>query len=621
MLIAVGLVAIAAVVIAVTAASRRWNLPAPLVLMLVGLAGSWLPFVPELHLDPEIVLLGVLPPLLYTAAIQTSAIDLKRDARSIAILSVLLVAVTAAVVGLVASALLGIPYAAGFALGAVVAPPDAVAATAIAKRVGLPRRVVNILEGESLVNDATAITCLRVAIVAIGGTVSAVEVGGLFLLAAGGGVVIGLVVALLFSRIRRHVTNPVLDTACSLLVPFVAYLPAEAVHSSGVVAVVTAGIVLGHRSPVIQTAESRVTERITWRTIQFLLENTVFLLIGLQTRWIVADVQHGEIGLAWAMVVAVLVLLTAVTVRMLWLLVSRFLLRRHRRLDGAATAIIGWAGMRGVVTLAAAQLLPEDVPHRDVMVFVALVVTVGTLLLQGLTLGPLASRLGTHGPDAREDALQVAHLLQKLGNRSIARLDDMAGDPEAKALVIDRIRDRANAVWERLGQETATPAAEYRRLRLATLAGERADLLAWRYRSGRKSAAAGQETVDQAVLADVLALLDEEETTLGRASANLDPVEAEPLTVRTTLGPGACPELAAAPVDVEATSQECLRCLEDGTRPVSLRLCLTCGEVSCCDSSVGQHATEHFRATGHPVMRSYEPGERWRWCYVHERLG
>lgn len=620
MWIAVGLVVLATVVLAVTAASRRWNLPAPLVLLVVGAAGSWLPYLPEIHLDPEVVLLGVLPPLLYTAAIQTSAIDFRRDARSIAMLSVLLVAVTAAVVGVVASALLQIPYAAGFALGAVVAPPDAVAATAVAKRVGLPRRLVSILEGESLVNDATAITCLRVAIVAIGGTVSAVEIGGLFLLATAGGVAIGLVVALVFSLVRRHVVNPIFDTACSLLIPFVAYLPAEAVHSSGVVAVVTAGIVLGHRSPIIQTAESRVTERITWRTVQFLLENTVFLLIGLQSRWIIADVlRPGGGGLGLALGVAAAVLATVMVVRLVWLLATRYVLGRSRVLDRASTVIIGWAGMRGVVTLAAAQLLPEDLEHREVLIFVALVVTVGTLLVQGLTLGPLATRLGTRGPDAREDTLRVAHVLQKLGNRSIARLADLPGDDDTKSLVIDRIRARANAVWEQLGQETATPAEEYRRLRLATLAGEREDLLAWRAKGGRR-AEPGQELVDQTVLAEVLAQLDEEEATLGRSGPHLDPVEAEPLTVRARAA-GSCADLAAAPEDAVPISQECLRCIEDGTRPVSLRLCLTCGNVGCCDSSVGQHATEHFHTTGHPVMRSFEPGENWRWCYVHERLG
>ena len=268
--------------------------------MVVGIGASFIPCLTPPELTPELVLLGLLPPLLYATAIRTSVIDFRANKRAIVSLSVVLVVVTALGVGLITWWLLPVDFAVAFALGAVVAPPDAVAATSIARRVGLPRQLVTILEGESLVNDATAITCLRVAIVAIGGAVSAVEVTGGFLIAAGGGVLVGLLVALVVIPIRRRITQPVFDTAISILVPFAAYVPAELIevgefHGSGIIAVVTAGLILGHKSPVIQTGQSRLSERVNWTTIQFLLENTVFLLIGLQAQRILTEVQGSEL--------------------------------------------------------------------------------------------------------------------------------------------------------------------------------------------------------------------------------------------------------------------------------------------------------------------------------------
>ena len=261
--IALTIVALAATVLTLTALADRIGFSAPLLLMLVGIGVSFVPFIDEPQVGPEVILLGFLPPLLYSAAIRTSLIDFRTNRRPIAFLSIGLVIFTALGVGLVTWLLLDIGFATAFALGAVVAPPDAVAATAIARRIGLPRRMVLILEGGSLVNDATAITCLRVALAAIGGGVSAFEIAGGFLIAAVGGVAVGLAVAWVVVQVRRHVTEPVFDTALSFLVPFLAYLPAEELvlpgvkdfHGSGVVAVVTAGLVLGHKSPVIQSGQ------------------------------------------------------------------------------------------------------------------------------------------------------------------------------------------------------------------------------------------------------------------------------------------------------------------------------------------------------------------------------
>lgn len=625
------LLAIAVGVIAVTGLSGRLGVSAPLLLMVVGMVVSLLPFT-DLHLDPELVLIGLLPPLLYATAIKTSVIDFRSQLGAIGYLSIGLVLVTALAVGLVAWAIVpALGFAAAFALGAVVAPPDAVAATAVGKRIGLPRRLVSLLEGESLVNDATAITCLRMASVAIvggaavggaapqtsGGSVGALEVAETFALALFGGIAIGVVAAFVIARVRRHVTNPITDTAISFVAPFIAYLPAEGVHSSGVIAVVTTGLILGHRAPVIQTAQSRLSERINWSTIQFLLENAVFLVIGLQFNWIIGDVFGGGIG-PWTVVAFCAAVLGAViVVRMIWTVAGMTLLL-HRGRAGRAklriSIIGGWAGMRGVVTLAAALLLPEQTPHRELLLLAAMVVTAGTLLLHGLTLGPLARRLGVAGPDAREDALAMAAVLERVGTRAMTRLEGEQGahNHVAMQMVRDRAATRTNAIWERLGRSSdhTAPSEEYRALRLESLGFEREEVLKLRSDGG----------TDQEILTRVLSVLDVEESMLAGIESSLDPIEDNPLTGPQNIQAHLCEELAAAG-DASPTSHECLDCVREGTLPVHLRMCLTCGEVGCCDSSTGLHATRHFHDTGHPVMRSVEPGESWRWCYVHELIG
>jgi len=279
---ALTLLAIAAVVVLVAATARRLGASAPLLLVAVGAVLSFVPAVPEVEVGPQVILLGILPPLLYAASIRTSLVDLGANKRVIGLLSVGLVLFTALGVALVVWKLLDVPFAVALALGGIVAPPDAVAATAVARRIGLPRRIVTILEGESLFNDATALVVVRTAILAIAGAVSLAEVGVSFLTAAVGGVVVGLAVAWVLARIRRAVTDTTTDTALSFLAPWLAYLPAEVVHASGVLAVVVCGVLLGHKAPVIQSAQSRMAERLNWTTIQYLLENAVFLIIGLQ---------------------------------------------------------------------------------------------------------------------------------------------------------------------------------------------------------------------------------------------------------------------------------------------------------------------------------------------------
>ncbi len=627
--IALSILALSATVLAVTALANRIRFSAPLLLMLVGIGLSFLPLIHVSDLSSEVVLIGFLPPLLYSAAIRTSVIDFRANRRSIAQLSVLLVVVTALGVGLITWLILPVSFSVAFALGAVVAPPDAIAATSIARRVGLPRRLITILEGESLVNDATAITCLRVAIAAIGGTVTAAQATVGFLIAALGGFAVGLVVALLVIPIRKRITQPVFDTAISLLVPWAAYLPAELVsvgafHGSGVISVVTAGLILGHKSPVIQSGQSRLSERVNWATIEFLLENTVFLLIGLQAKAIITANSESTLSVPTIAGFCAAVLGGVIAIRMLWVLGTRPILFRRDKDTHELTVpwsdalVIGWAGLRGVVTLATAFLIPEDVPFRETLIFAAMVVTAGTLLLQGLTLPFLARALGLRGPDARSDALQAATVLTTSSNAALAHLGDILGPkdaPETVKLLRDRIAARPDALWEKLGRpgDDETPAEQYRRLRLETIDIERDEVLKIR----------SSGTVDHDIIEQVLGSFDIEESMLTVAterSAQLSEEEEQVATPIPAAGP--CGHLNRAPANIDSNGPGiCEDCVREGTRTVHLRICLSCGNVGCCDSSVGRHASRHFTRTLHPVMRSFEPGESWRWCYLDERIG
>ena len=632
--IAIEVVALVAVVAAGAALARRLGISAPLLLVVLGIAASYLPFVPRVELSPEVVLVGFLPPLLYAAAIRTSLVDFSKHRRSIGLLSVGLIVFTALGVGLVIWWLLGavaetqghepLPFWAAFAIGAVVAPPDAVAATAIARRVGLPRRVVTILEGESLVNDATALVCLRTAIAAAAVTPTVLDVGLDFVRAAGGGVLVGLIVAIVLAKVRRRFTDPVLDTTLSLTAPFIAYIAAENhyVHASGVLAVVVTGLLLGHKAPIIQSAKSRMSERTNWRTFQFLLENTVFLLIGLQTRWILDGLADSPLP-GWLIAVATLAVFAAVVLlRPIWVIPTTFLSRRilGRSRPGPISwqslVVVSWAGMRGVVTLAAVFTLPEDTPHREVLVFIALAVTAGTLLLQGSTLPWLVRRLRLPGPDPAEDALQEAAVLQGAHRAAMEVLDEVS-TPDDPPDVIDVLRQRgesrAQAAWERLGRpetEYETPSEAYRRLRMAMLEAERAHIL-----KVRDAGLVADEVLKRAQIA-----LDVEESMLDREEA--DDVGGRSEDLRVAPPGGACEHLESAPmVRTPNTPDGCEECLAGGTTWVHLRLCLGCGHVGCCDSSPMKHASKHFAVCKHPVMRSFEPGETWRWCFVDEKLG
>jgi len=586
--VAVAVLALAATVTLVAGLARWRGLHAPLLLTAVGVGGSFLPFVPQVRLDPELVLVGLLPPLLYATAIRSSLIDFKTHWRAIGLLSVGLVAFTALGVGLLTWWLLPLPSAAAaFAFGAVVAPPDAVATTAVARRIGLPRRIVTVLEGESLLDDATALVALGAAIAALSGTVSFGGISLDFARATLGGAAAGLAVAFLIGWIRHRVTDPVIDTSLSFMAPFAAYLPAEAIHGSGVVAVVVTGLVLAHRGSLQQNAASRLSERVNWSTISFLLENTVFLLIGLQARWIVEDVRGSTLPPSRIILFCAAGLAAVILLRPLW------------------------------VFPAAAFVLPERTPHREVLVLAAMVVTAGTLLLQGISLPWLARRLDVRGPDPREDVLQEATVLQASVSAGLAELE--RADPDLDPSIIEALRDRAqrraDMAWERLGRtEPAreTPTETWRRLRLQMLLAERAAVLEIR--------SAGQ--ADHEVIEAVLSALDLEELMLDRVAEDREGDLREGWLLRPEDGGGGCEHLTQAPsVQVPESPWVCRECERDGVQWVHLRLCLDCGNVGCCSSSPGNHAERHFRDAGHPVMRSFEPGEAWRWCYVDDLLG
>ncbi|HEX6075723.1 MAG TPA: Na+/H+ antiporter [Micromonosporaceae bacterium] len=500
--------ALVALVVAVSAVAKRLGVLAPILLVAVGIAVSFVPGIPAVQLDPELVLVGVLPPLLYVAAIETSVPAFRYNLRPILLLAVGLVLFTTVVVGLVLHAVVPqIPLAAAFALGAVVAPPDAVAATAVGRRIGLPRRIVTILEGESLINDATALVTLRIAVAAaVGQAVTFADFAGGLALAAVGGLLVGGAVAWLLALLHRRAVDPLLDNSLSLLTPFVAYAAAEAIHASGVVAVVVTGLYLGHRWPVLMSAASRLQMSAFWGMVRFLLEGSVFLLVGLQLREVVDSLR---VSPQTVVVATVAVVAAAVLSRFAWVYPATYLARlvpRLRDRDPSPSpripAVIGWAGMRGVVTLAAAFSLPlrtpagEPFPGRDLMVWLAFAVIIATLLLQGATLPAVARLLKVPRDDPAQDLLAEAAVQYEASRTALEHLDAQAGaaSPEVVQRLREQVRRRADHAWERLGsQQRETPVSAYRRLRLVMLEAERGV-----FRRARDSGQIPEEVMRQA---------------------------------------------------------------------------------------------------------------------------
>lgn len=628
--LAIDLVLLLAIASATAGLASRWSISAPLLLTAFGLILSLVPGVPTLPLDPDVVLAGLLPPLLYATAVRTPWVDLRRNVRPIGMLSVGLVVVTAFAVAVVVRLVLpGTAFAIALALGAVVAPPDAVAASAVARRVRMPRSVVTLLEGESLLNDATALVTLRTAIAAIAGTVGVVSTGRDFVWAVLAGVLVGWFLAQIVAVLRRHlIEDPVLDTTVALLIPFSAYLITEELHGSGVIAVVVAGLMLGHRSTEVQSAASRVTERVIWRTVQFLLESIIFLLIGLQLQSLVtAAIEDESTPNGRILVLCLLVPVTVIGVRCLWVFPATYLprllvpriRRREPRPSAREVALVGWAGMRGVVTLAAVLTIPADVPGRPALIVAAFAVVAGTLLIQGTTLPWMVRRLRVVGPDPAQDALQEALLQQQAAQAGLAKLagERRDRDPQDVVQSLESWGERvANAAWERLGvadPQREAPGTAFHRLRVAMLEAER-EVVDGARREG---------SVPHDLAERLLERIDQEEAMLDGFSAGAVPVteRTDPLTPAV---PGACVHLqergrTVAPASRPDACPDCVA--QDRSGWVHLRMCLDCGHIGCCDSSPQRHAAQHFRLTGHPVMRSIELGESWRWCFEDGELG
>ncbi|GAA2017503.1 Na+/H+ antiporter [Nakamurella flavida] len=418
-------------VLLITSVATRFSLPAPILLVLIGLGVSFIPGIPGYEVSPEIVLYVLLPPLLYGAAYESSAVAIRRLIRPIVQLAVVLVLLTAFTVAFVVTAIVpGVPFAAALALGAIVAPPDAVAAVAVARKVGLPRRLLTVLEGESLFNDATSLVTLKVAIAAIGATsVAWAPALGEFAWASGGGVIIGVLLGLFLSFVRRHAGSPLTITALSLVTPFAAYLIGEEAHASGVLVVVVTGLVLGYRSPTEVAASVRLTETATWAALRFVLEGGVFALIGLELRGIIQglDTSTDNVFLAIGAV-----LLTVIVSRPIWVglihAVSRLTGKENEHVGRKGVAAVSWAGMRGVVSLAAAQTLPLDTPFRSLLLVCTITVILGTLVLQGLSLPWVIRRLGIVEDTRADDLAERTTALTKVSEEINARVDALCSD-------------------------------------------------------------------------------------------------------------------------------------------------------------------------------------------------
>jgi monovalent cation/hydrogen antiporter len=430
------------------ALANWWQVPYPIVLVLGGLVLGLLPGMPEIELEPDLVLLIFLPPLLYSGAFFADLNALRHDTRVISLLSIGLVLATALVVGAVAHFAFDLPWAVSIALGAVVAPTDPVAATTILRRLGIPRRIVNVLEGESLVNDASALVIYKVVVVAaIGGSFSIAEAGLRFLLAAGGGLAIGLLVGYLIAAIRRRTEDPTTEITISLFSGYAAFLPADEIGA------VACGVYVGWRAPELVSATTRLQSAAVWQILIFLLNATLFVLIGLQLPVIVDGLEASGIGAGEAIADAALVTALVVATRLAWSFGVTALIRAvdrrpqqlERRSSWKLRVVAAWSGMRGAVSLAAALALPlstdagEPFPGRDLILFITFAVILFTLVGQGLTLPALIRHFDV-GEDGREEEGEELRARLTAAAAALERLDQLAIEEWTQEDTVRRVR-------------------------------------------------------------------------------------------------------------------------------------------------------------------------------------
>jgi len=460
------LISLLVAVSVLSAASRAIGVPYPIVLVLGGLVMGFIPGVPEVELDPELVLVIFLPPLLYSAAFFASLRDLRYDLRSISLMAVGLVIATACAVAVVAHALIDdLPWAAAFALGAIVAPTDPLAAIEVGRRVGLPRRLATILEGESLINDGSALVIYRVAVLAVGGTFSYADAGARFVLGAAGGIAIGLAVGWVIAEIRKRLDDPPVEVTISILSGYAAYVPAERIGASGVIAAVTIGIYIGWRAPEISNPRQRIAGFSMWTILTFLLNALLFVLIGLQLPLILEGLQDEPIGELLG--VAAAVSLVVIACRMVWVHVITYAIRAldrrasqvARRGTWQGRVVTGWAGMRGAVSLAAALALPADFPARDQLLFITFGVIFATLVLQGLTLPAVIRWSGVHddGAEAEEELLAR----RRATEAALTRLDELEALDWTRDDTIERMRGLYRYRTSRLAARTTDDEGDY----------------------------------------------------------------------------------------------------------------------------------------------------------------
>jgi CPA1 family monovalent cation:H+ antiporter len=476
--------------------ARHFNFPYPIALVIGGGVLGFVPLVPQLPLDPELILVLVLPPILYQTAVLTSWRDFAVSIRTISLLAIGLVAATTLALGAALKLLMpDIPWAAAFAFGAIVSPPDAVAATAVLSRMNIPRRVVTVLEGESLVNDASALVLYKFAVAAVlTGTFSLLDAGAQFAGVTTGGIAGGILVGLVFVVIQRRLSDVFIEVLISLLVPYVAYAFAESLHGSGVLAVVAAGLVRGRHAPVVASAEMRILSRSMWNVMVFLLNMLVFVLIGLQLSGSLARLER--YSAATLMADGALLSAVAIVVRFAWVYSALYLPRKLsaalRRSEAAPAEaeffIMSWCGMRGIVSLAAALALPAALgdgspfPYRDVIIFFTFVIIAATLVLQGLTLPALIRRLRV-GADwtLREEQGNARNAMSKAALAAIdalARRDSIAPDLAGRIGAEFAEKNAAGDAGAAVSEDHAGLA---RRLRHAAVNAERQELIRiWR---------------------------------------------------------------------------------------------------------------------------------------------
>jgi monovalent cation/hydrogen antiporter len=422
------------------------RVPYPILLVLGGLVLGFVPGVPPAELPPDLVLVLFLPPLLYQAAFFSSPRDLRANARTITLLAVGLVLVTMSAVAVTAHTLVGgLSWAAAFTLGAIVSPTDPLAATAIARRLGVPRRLVTVLEGESLVNDATALVAYRLAVAAVvAGSFTLWEAGLQFVSRGVGGVAIGLAVGWLIAEARRRIEDPVVEIVLSVVTGYAAYLPAELLGASGVLAAVTAGLYVGWRAPQLASPSTRLLGFSFWEVLVYLLNAVLFVLVGLQLNLILT----GFSGSSAVVLVGQAALVSAVVigVRVAWGFTVPYLVRAldrrpsqvARRVGARERLVSSWSGMRGAVSLAAALALPLNFPQRNLIIFVTFGVILATLVLQGLTLPWLIRRLGVHRDDS--EAQEELRGRLRATDAALARLEELASEEWTRDDTLERMR-------------------------------------------------------------------------------------------------------------------------------------------------------------------------------------